>query len=326
MREFTVGKIDDGKKLVRVLTRNFPNLAAGTIFKALRRKDIQVNGQRLRHDIPVYQGDVIRLYFSVQTSPDTANSGKKAYDILFQDKHYLVLDKQPDIMVQPGRDQDGISKEASLIEIIRRDLADPDIHLCHRLDRQTSGLLVLARGQEALKRMQHCMKQGMVVKRYQCLVLGIPDQGTPVKSIDGTEFMELSSWLEKDAARKTVYLHNRRRPGDKNVITLYRILDISIDAGPSGEPVSHLEVELRTGRTHQIRAHLASIGHPLLGDGKYGQNSINRHFQGSSGYLKRQQLSATSLNFQCSYEELLSNIAGRTIAARPVFDWRPGSR
>lgn len=321
MREFAVKENDEGKKLVRVILQKYPRLPAGAVFKALRQKDVLVNDKRVRQDIILRTGDQIRVFLPADLPEKPLEPTPAPYSVVFSDKSYLLLNKSPGIMVQPGRTREESPAGSSLIEIVRTDFQQAEISLCHRLDSLTGGLIILARNPGAWQRMQVCLRQEEVIKRYQCLVLGIPQVGEPLAAHDGKEFFRLQSWLQKDAARKKVYMHEYRQPGDKKVITLYRIIRTFPDAGPSGEPVSHLEVELRTGRTHQIRAHLASAGHPLLGDGKYGSNNINRHFFGARGRLKRQQLCATSLTFRCAPDILESEIGGRSFSVPPDFDW-----
>jgi 23S rRNA pseudouridine955/2504/2580 synthase len=105
------------------------------------------------------------------------------------------------------------------------------------------------------------------------------------------------------------------------IITRYRVLKVYPAASPEQDAVSDLEVELVTGRTHQIRAHLAHLGHPLLGDGKYGRNAFNRFFRGASGALRRQQLYSTKLIFMHEAQGPLAYLAGRTLGVEPVYDW-----
>jgi 23S rRNA pseudouridine955/2504/2580 synthase len=132
---------------------------------------------------------------------------------------------------------------------------------------------------------------------------------------------ELVAWHEKDAARSDVYIHDLKQPGDVPVVTRYRVVQIFSGAGPEREAVAELEVELVTGRTHQIRAHFAHLGHPLLGDGKYGRNAYNRHFRTPAGAaLKRQQLWATSISFAPDCPPPCMALAGSTESIDPDYD------
>jgi 23S rRNA pseudouridine955/2504/2580 synthase len=133
--------------------------------------------------------------------------------------------------------------------------------------------------------------------------------------------MEVTGWLEKDARHSDVYIHDLKQPGDLPIITRYRVLRVISPESPAQEDTAELEVELITGRTHQIRAHFAHLGHPLLGDGKYGRNSYNRLFQGTDGPLRRQQLHATELRFSPQIKGPLAYLAGKAITIDPDFDW-----
>lgn len=324
MQSFTADSGADGKSLVRVILSQYPKLTSGQVYQALRRKDVRVNGQRRNADGPVASGDEIAVYLSDEVlageaGRGTIRSAPPAYTIVYQDPLILIVNKRPGITVHlaAGPKEQG----TVLIDQIRADLQEPDIELCHRLDRQTGGLMVLARKPAALQAVRDLMQSDLLVKRYRCLVRGIPDQGTPVVCHDQTAMLELSGWLEKDSGRSDVYIHDQKESGDLPIITRYRVLRTFPEAGPDGEAVSELEVELVTGRTHQIRAHFAHIGHPLLGDGKYGRNSYNRFFRSASGALNRQQLYSTQLMFSPQSKGPLTYLAGRTFTIEPTYDW-----
>ena len=148
-------------------------------------------------------------------------------------------------------------------------------------------------------------------------------QGQPVLTADGTTMFRLDAWLEKVASRSDVISMTR----DSLEIRISPPCTGFYAAGrmrvPGQEAVSELEVELVTGRTHQIRAHLAHIGHPLLGDGKYGRNAFNKAINGHDGPLKRQQLSAVSITFPPKIEGPLATVAGRTFQIEAEYDWLP---
>lgn len=326
MQSFIVEPGSDGKHLVRVILGHFPNLEISRLRQALRRRDVRVNGQRVHADCPVSRGDQIAIYLADehllgerQVSPEKAVAAESSYRIIYQDPLLIIVDKEPGITVQTaGSDE---KQGVSLLDQVRADFQEPGIELCHRIDRQTGGLLMLSRRPAALEAVQELMRTGLIVKRYRCLVRGIPSQGQPVSCHDGTMMLELSAWLEKDAKASDVYIHDLKKPGDLPIVTRYRVLRDFPGAGPGQEAVSELEVELVTGRTHQIRAHLSHIGHPLLGDGKYGRNSYNRHFSGRQGALRRQQLYSVSLMFRQECSGTLAYLAGKTFSVEPAYDW-----
>jgi 23S rRNA pseudouridine955/2504/2580 synthase len=352
MMQFKVEPEFDGKSLVRVIVAHFPRLPASRIFQALRGRDVRLNGRRLRTDQPVKAGDEIVVYISGSTDTGDQLAGGSglsdrvtsqppgdnlinttaSYEIVFQDSLLLIVKKKPGIAVQPARAWSGSSQqaasgpagEADLLSEIRRDFKDDSIELCHRLDRQTSGLIMLSRQPHISACVLELQKSGKITKRYRCLALGIPDAGTPVVTHDGLDMCQISTWLEKDAANSEVYIHDRPQPGDRPIVTRYRVLRVYPKAGPEQSDVSDLEIELVTGRTHQIRAQLAHMGNQVIGDGKYGRNKINRYFRDSAGKpLTRQQLCATQITFMADIKGPLAYLAGRTFKIESDFDWQP---
>ncbi len=322
MEQFTVSQDYGGKSLVRVILAQYPALTATRVFQALRKKDIRLNGQRIHADCPVEAGDTVVLYINLD------QPGQTPYTIVYEDPLLLIVHKKPGIAVQPEgsvqakpRAESG-DRDEDLLARIRRDLQEPSIELGHRLDRQTGGLLVLTRRPAAQAALRELQENGGIVKRYRCLVRGVPEAGSPVIGHDGQLMLEMTAWLEKDAGQSEVYIHDEKQPGDRPIVTRYRVLKTYAGAGPDGEAVADLEVELVTGRTHQIRAHFAHAGHPLLGDGKYGRNSYNRHFTTrGGGRLPHQQLYATQLSFLAMQKGPLAYLAGRTFSIDPEFDW-----
>ncbi|HBP38238.1 MAG TPA: hypothetical protein DD640_05775 [Clostridiales bacterium] len=335
MQSFLADAGADGKSLVRVVLSHYPGLTAGRLYQALRRRDIRVNGRRQHQDCTIAAGDTITLFLndeilagsaavpagSFPATPDPS----EFYTIIYQDPLLVLVCKKPGISVQAAAGSGGKPQEPTLLDRARQDLREPGLELCHRLDRQTGGLLLLSRRPAALAAVRELMQSGRIIKRYRCLTLGRPDQGQPVVCLDGCLRYELTAWLEKVAARSEVYIHDQKQSGDLPIVTRYRVIRVYPGAGPEGEEVAELEVELVSGRTHQIRAHLAHIGHPLLGDGKYGRNKLNRRIRGRSGPLRRQQLYATQLHFAAASQGLLAYLAGRVFTVEPDFDWpEPG--
>jgi 23S rRNA pseudouridine955/2504/2580 synthase len=320
MEKFTIDPSLDGKGLVRAILARFPDLPASRVFQALRRKDVRVNGVRQHDDIPVHAGDEVTLFLAHPAARPSA----AAYDLVHADSQILIVNKRPGIAVEPVRGTR--STVPDLLAQIRADFADPAIELGHRIDRQTGGLLILTRTLAAQAAIRDLLVAGKIVKRYRCLVRGSPDAGRPVVCHDRVKMREMAAWLEKDAGKSEVFIHDVQKSGDVPVITRYRILAVYRQAGPGREDVSLLEVELVTGRTHQIRAHFAHAGHPLLGDGKYGRNEYNRFFRGLAGPLTRQQLFACQLDFLSPVPDPLAHLAGRTFSVEARFDWQAPTR
>ncbi|MBP7402495.1 MAG: RluA family pseudouridine synthase [Clostridia bacterium] len=303
MKQFVADGSEHGYGLVRVLCARFPGLTPGAVFKALKKKDIRVNGRRVSSDHPLSAGDDVRVYLpdalfdgtavsagdppvGAPAAPPPASEVREVY----RGPDLLIADKPQGLAVHSGAGLQG----DTLVDLLRKRYADDSLRLCHRLDLGTGGLVMLAFGPEPLAAALDAMRRGRIVKRYRCLVRGRWESGGE----DPDGFATRDAWLEKPERGIRVYIHESDGAGRLPIRTRFRLLRVFHDAGPDGEAVSELEVELGTGRTHQIRAHLAWLGHPVLGDGLYGQNSYNRHFTDTAGgKVRRQQLFATSLHF-----------------------------
>lgn len=326
MRNFTVKRSLDGKRLIDAVCTTFPEVKPSVFLKALSKKDIRVNGEKVKSDITVHEGEKIAIYISDEALYSKAEihektrSEKLDINVIYDDKNLIVVSKKPGMAVHPGETTTGLT----LVESVRLKFNNPDINLCHRIDMNTGGIVLLAKNKNALDEISNAFKNGNIIKRYRCLVRGIPDTGSGVKCHDGVEMKEIRAFLEKTSGKADVYIHDHKRDGDLEIITRYKILNIFTSAGPEGESASELEVELVTGRTHQIRAHMAHIGHPVLGDGKYGRNSYNKFFkskENKTGKLKTQQLFAVSVKFiSFPASGVLSYLSGKSFSIKPEYD------
>ena len=271
MQQLTIGKNDAGQRLDKFLTKNLPNLPQSLLYKYIRKKRIKVNGKRAEISTRLHEGDVLDLYindeFFEKPEPtyDFLHAGTNL-NILFEDKNVLVLDKPVGLLAHPD-DREYVD---TLIGRVKRYLYekgeyDPEAEqsftpaLVNRIDRNTGGIVLAAKNAEALRVLNQKMKDREIHKFYLCAVHGTP------KPSQGL----LKGYLWKDEKKNRVYVYKDFKPGSKTIETKYRVLK-------SAENMSLVEVELLTGRTHQIRAHFASIGCPLVGDGKYGNNQNNR--------------------------------------------------
>ncbi|MBN1775688.1 MAG: RluA family pseudouridine synthase [Clostridiales bacterium] len=320
MKSFIVSADMSDKKVVRASLIAFPALRAPILQKALRSRDIKINGKRVSKDAVVAAGDSVELWlpddcFSSPTAP--ASDGYDDYRVVFESDQLLLVNKRPGLAVHPGKRESG----NTLIEIIRRDTRNNNIDLCHRIDMNTGGLVLLSKNKTALDHVTSLFRDHRITKRYRCLVRGVPDRGEPCVCEDETLMKELHARLEK-TARGNVFIHDETGSDDLAITTRYRVLRTFRKIGPDEEDVSEIEVELVTGRTHQIRAHMAHLGHPILGDGNYGRNSYNRHFRSTNGgYLRRQQLFASSLIFsKIPRENMHHGLSGRTFSIEPMYD------
>ncbi len=274
-------------RLDKYLSRALPELPAWAIREAFSRRDVKMDGRRVRADDLARPGAVMLVY-GVQ------DAFAQPLCVVYEDEYILLVNKPANISVQtdPGG---GATAESLALAYVRKE--NPDAFApkaCHRLDNKTSGLLLLAKTSRSQELMVQAFKERTVKKTYTCLVKGTPQPGEAT----------LHAFLLKDAKAAHVRISDHFVPGSLPIVTGYRVLE----AGR----VCRLEVDLITGRTHQIRAHLSHAGHPILGDDAYGDRAFNREQS-----VKRLMLCATSITF--SAREELGYLDGRTFAILPPF-------
>ena len=288
MRILTVKKNDAGQRLDKFLSKAVKGLPQSMMYKLIRTKKIKRNRKRTEANVMLAEGDEIQLFIKEEffDSPEKDTSSiytmEPKLEICYEDENILLCNKRPGVLVH----EDTAASENTLIMHIKAYLAqkgeyDPNLEqsfapaLCNRIDRNTGGIVIAAKTAEALRIMNEKIRNDELRKFYLCAVHG------RMKKKQET----LHAWLRKNSADNMVDISDEKRAGYKEIITKYRVI---ADRGET----SLLEVELVTGRTHQIRAHLSHIGHPLLGDGKYGVNRNDR----AKGY-KFQALYAYRLQF-----------------------------
>ena len=286
-------------RLDKYLMEQFPALGLGRLNKALRENKIKLNGKKQPLATRVQNGDVIRVYLlddqlglTSQEGPEFLQARAPA-EFIYENDDLIVANKPAGIPV------DGDESDTLLNRVLRRlyeekrwDAAH-EPRLCHRLDTGTSGLVIIAKTPEAEELFLSAIKNREVQKTYLCVTFGrpVPPDAT------------LGGYLLKDADRGIVKIVEDKQPGAKEVETRYETIAVS-------GRLALLKVQLITGRTHQIRAHMASIGCPILGDSKYGNNSANRELK-----LKYQALCAWELTMPRFTQPDFAFLSGKTFHA-----------
>ena len=311
MKEFIVAKNDAGQRLDKFVAKAVRDLPQALLYKYIRTKRIKCNGKRCTISQRLQEGDRVSLFIKDEffaSSPEQQYDFLKApnaLNVVYEDENLLLLDKKPGLLVHP----DETYHFDSLIARVQRYLYekgeyDPQKEnsfapaLVNRIDRNTGGIVIAAKHAEALRILNDKTKAREMEKYYLCIVHG------RMKEKEAT----LTGYLEKNESKNRVYITHKATSQTKSIKTRYRVLE---ERGP----YSLLEVQLLTGRTHQIRAHMASIGHPLVGDGKYGTNAQNK----ATGY-KQQALYAYRLVFHFETDAgLLSYLNGRAFQVERVW-------
>ena len=305
----TVGRNSAGQRIDRFLQKSFPALSQGMICKLIRKKDIKVGGKRTDPAYKLNEGDEISIFASDEllAQKEKADvSDAPDIKVLYEDENILLADKEPGLLVH--EDSDGNVR--TLIAGIQRYLYEkgeyrPDDEmcfapaLCNRIDRNTGGIVIAAKNAESLRILNQKIRDRELTKLYLCAVNGVPEKREDT----------LTAYLYKNEAENRVVISDKKTPENRTIVTKYRVLSVNSDGD------SLLEVDLVTGRTHQIRAHMAYIGHPLLGDGKYGSNRVNKE----KGY-RYQALYSYKLRFEFTTDAgILSYLDGKEFTAENVW-------
>ena len=277
MRKLIVPSKFNNKKVSDFLYHNFNGLSKNTLYKAFRKKDIRINNTKIGEDLIIHTDDEITIYIIDDLLFKNINIQK-----IYEDENILLVNKPTNLEVVGDN---------SLTSLLSKEYTY--ISPCHRLDRNTTGLVLFAKNETSLNILLDKFKKHEIEKHYLAMVYGIPK----VKS------QKLTAYLFKDNKKSLVYISDTPKKGYVKIETSYTLMKKNIK-----DNYSILDVELHTGKTHQIRAHLAHIGHPIIGDGKYGINEVNKKFNYTT-----QQLNSYLLKFNFKTDAVILNYLNQKV-------------
>lgn len=313
MKKISVNKNDAGNRLDKFINKCFPNIPYSLLYKYIRKKRIKVNGKKEEISYRLKENDILELYINDELLEKSNKSSdfkaaSEDIEILYEDDNIMIINKKAGLIVHPDDD----IKVDCLVNRIKNYLFkkgefNPENEnsfapaLVNRIDRNTSGIVIAAKNAESLRILNLKMKERELHKKYICILCGTLKKDTEI----------LKAFLDKNSSENKVYISDKMKNKNyKTILTKYLVIDKS-------KKFTLAEIELLTGRTHQIRAHMAYLGHPLLGDGKYGVNRINREM----GY-KYQALCAYKLKFDFKDKDnLLGYLDGKEFGVNMDKIW-----
>lgn len=305
MQEFIIQKEEAGQTVMKYLARLLPEASMGLLRKSMRKKNIVLNGKKIEGREKIAAGDSVKVWFSDETiekfRKKKEEAPKRDYPdfeawVLYEDENIVILNKPAGLLSQGDTSGAPSLNEALLAARESGGSVKPSI--CHRLDRNTSGLVVAGKTVRGLQEMNALIKARTLTKVYQALVYG----KTPPSGI-------LKGYLVKDHERNQVRYTPCAEPGALPIETHYETL---VTTTAHGCTFSLVRVRLVTGRSHQIRLHFSSIGHPLLGDRKYGSRASLAASEAL--HIRRQLLHAASLTFPALTDDF-AYLSGKTFTA-----------
>ena len=287
MKSFVIQENDKEQRLDKFIQKTVPLLPKSLLYKSIRTKRIKVNRKRGELSYRLQEGDLVELYlndeFFQENQPKSFLQVSSRIDVVYEDSHILLVNKPQGLVVHEDNDntQDTLINRVQHYLYEKGDF-DPDQEqsfapaLCNRIDRNTCGIVIVAKTAAALRVLNEKIKNRELTKKYLCILINRPPKNHDV----------LTHYLEKLPAGNQVVIYPTPHPNARTAVTEYRVLR-------QNKRLTLAEINLKTGRTHQIRAHMAYIGCPLLGDGKYGSNAVNKQYG-----VKQQALCSYYLKFE----------------------------
>lgn len=308
MRELTINKNDSGQRLDKFLSKKFKTMPKSLMYKYIRIKCIKLNGKKCKIDDTLHEGDVLTFYIKdefFEEAPERYDFMKAPIklSIVYEDENLMLLDKPQGLLVHPDKEY----HFDSLVARVKHYLYDKGEYkpkeensfspaTVNRIDRNTGGIVIAAKNSDALKTLNRLMKERQIEKYYLCLCEGL------FKKKEGL----VESGLKKNERNNTVSKVKLGTEDSKESATRYKVID-------EKDGYSLVECQLLTGRTHQIRVHMASLKHPLAGDTKYGGKALRIH--GNVG----QALYSYKVKFTgCEYTSL-SYLEGKEFEVKDIW-------
>lgn len=285
LHSFQIASNAEKTRLLTLAKRMLPEVPEYLLREAFQKRDVKVNGVRVGMDANVVPGAEVKIYTR------DAEGKQPLLKMIYEDENILVVFKPAGISCETDSKGGRTLTQALLVQ--KPELAREPL-LCHRLDNPTEGLIVLAKNERIQQLLQDAFRRHQVCKEYICLVRGTPERAHAV----------LEHYLIKDARHASVRVTPHAGRDAREIVTEYTVME-------RGE-CARLNIRLHTGRTHQIRAHMAFIGHPVLGDDQYGDRAANKQFR-----ARRLMLCSARLSFRLEGE--LAYLNDHTFSAKPTF-------
>lgn len=274
MKEIIIDKNENEQRLDRFLKKYLAKAPQGFVQKMIRKKNVKVNGVKAKPEITIFEGDIIQLFLSDETIEKfIAVKGpirsKLIPNIIYEDDNIILINKESGVLSHGAGESDGFEEnivDSMISYLIEKGDYVPRIEktftpsICNRLDRNTPGIVIGAKNYNSLKAINDAIKNYHIRRFYKTIVKG-----------EVKRDFQAEGYLTKDEDKNIVKISLGNTEGSKKIVTDIQVLSLANN-------YTLLEIELITGRTHQIRGHLASLGYPVIGDRKYGNKSINQYF------------------------------------------------